>query len=114
LWLEFGKFPLKRQIFQFLTLQVKKISSGRPLIYCGSKESSGQVGSGPISSLQLIGIGWQNSWRYNSGPSPSFLLDFLPNQSFTQTILMFEEWIIKSKENFAKMTRQLVLSRDEP
>jgi len=63
LWfgLEFGKFPLKISIFQFFPFGSIKISSGlgrkvprskagRPLIYCGSKVSSGRVESGPISS----------------------------------------------------------------
>jgi len=53
LWfgLEFGKFPLKMSNFQFFSPRVKKIASGQkvpgskpgqPLIYCGSKVSSGQ------------------------------------------------------------------------
>jgi len=56
LWfgLEFGKFPLKTSNFSFFSLRVKKncfglgrkvpgSKPGRPLIYCGSKVSSGRV-----------------------------------------------------------------------
>jgi len=54
--------PFKCQIFQFFALWVKKnlfglgqkvpgSEAGQPLIYCGSKVSSGLVGSGPISNL---------------------------------------------------------------
>jgi len=50
---EFGKFSLKRQIFHFFSLWVKKnlfgasrkvprSKPGQPLIYCRSKVSSGQ------------------------------------------------------------------------
>jgi len=53
LGLNFENFPLKCQIFQFFSLRVKKncfrlgrkvpgSKLGRPLIYCGSKVSSGQ------------------------------------------------------------------------
>jgi len=63
LWfgLEFGKFPLKTSNFSIFYPSGQKncfgsgrkvpgSKPGRPLIYCGSKVSSGRVGSGPISS----------------------------------------------------------------
>jgi len=37
--------------------RVKKVpgsKAGQPLIYCGSKVSSGRVGSGPISSVVIV------------------------------------------------------------
>jgi len=56
-----GKFPLKITNFSIFSLPVKKLfgpvqkvtrsKTGGPLIYCGSKVCSGQVGSGPYSSL---------------------------------------------------------------
>jgi len=50
---EFRKFPLKHQFFQFFGGQkVSASKAGWPLIYCGSKVSSGQVRSEPISTLQ--------------------------------------------------------------
>jgi len=65
LWfgLKFGKFCLKTSNFQFFSLRVKKncfgsgqkvpgSKPGRPLIYCGSKVSSGRVGSGQGPSLE--------------------------------------------------------------
>jgi len=63
LWFEFKmeNFPLKCQIF---SLRIKKnlfgsgqkvprSKAGRPLIYCGSKVSSGRVRSGPITTVNL-------------------------------------------------------------
>jgi len=60
---EFQKFPLKTSNFSIFSLRIKKncfrlgqkvygSKPGRPLIYCVSKVSSGQVGSGPISSFK--------------------------------------------------------------
>jgi len=63
LWfgVDFGKFPLKMSNFSifFPSDQNKSLlvrsKAGWPLIYCGSKVSSGRVGSEPISNvLQVI------------------------------------------------------------
>jgi len=62
----FGKFPLKCLIFQIFSLRVKKnlfrlgqkapeLKAGRHLIYCGSKVSSGRVGSGLIFLYFKVG-----------------------------------------------------------
>jgi len=62
---EFGKFPLKMSNFSifFPSDQKNRFGSGRkvpgskpgrPLIYCGSKVSSGRVGSGPISNVYIF------------------------------------------------------------
>jgi len=62
---EFGKFPLKMSNFSIFSLRVKKnifgsgrkvpgLKAGRPLIYCGSKVSSGRVGSDQGSFLDMI------------------------------------------------------------
>jgi len=52
----FGKFPLKTSNISIISLRVGSKSTcrskaGWPLIYCGSKVSSGWLSSGPISTV---------------------------------------------------------------
>jgi len=65
-WVRIQKISSKNvKFFNFLPFGSKKIASGRkvpgsnlgwPLIYCGSKVSSGRVGSGPISMQTSLKI----------------------------------------------------------
>jgi len=79
LGMDLENFPLKRQIFQFLALQVKQnfiglgrkvpgSEPGRPLIYCRSKVCLGQVGSGRVRAhLLLKGVGQKGHEAYFKG-----------------------------------------------
>jgi len=46
-------FPSDQKNIFGLDQKVPGSKVGQPLIYCGSKVSSGRVGSGPISSLDI-------------------------------------------------------------
>jgi len=70
---EFQKFPLKMSKFSiFFPLGQKKLlrvgrkvpgsKPGQPLIYCGSKVSSGRVGSGPISTTPHLSFFCKLLW----------------------------------------------------
>jgi len=54
----FNFFPLSQKNLFGLGQKVFGSKAGRPLIYCGSKVCSGWVGSGPISSLEPLGVPW--------------------------------------------------------
>jgi len=62
---EFGKFPLKMSnfsIFFLLGQKVPRSKAGLPLIYCGSKVSSGRVGSGQGLALEKISVLHISDW----------------------------------------------------
>jgi len=76
-WFGFGKFPLKKSNFSIFSLGVKKnifrlgqkvpqSKAGRPLIYCGSKISSGRVRAHLyfLHSCDLITMGKFSVWVF--------------------------------------------------
>jgi len=63
---------------------------GQPLIYCGSKVSSGRVGSGPISSIGWNVIRWTGIIRYNMVSSGSVRAAWRDDYPSKNTFIMWK------------------------